>query len=83
VGAKAGTSVVIWVDQGGDRTTRPLSTGDVAGRAVGSAVLTYLGITALAWGAHHGFCRLLDRGRSRRWAAEWAVVGPEWSGKVS
>jgi hypothetical protein len=82
LGAEAGSSVVIWVDQGGDRTTRPTSAGDVVGRAVGSAVLTYLGITALAWGAHLGFRRLLDRGRSHRWAAEWAVVGPKWSGRV-
>jgi len=82
MGAKAGATVVIWVDQAGDRTTRPLTTGDVVGRAVGSAVVTYFGTTALAWGAQYGFRRLLDRGRSRRWATEWAVIGPEWSGKV-
>jgi hypothetical protein len=82
VGAEAGSTVVIWVDRGGERTTRPLGTGDVVSRSVGAAVLTYIGIAASAVGAHLLVRRLLDRSRSRRWAAEWALVGPVWSGRV-
>jgi hypothetical protein len=82
VGAEAGSSVVIWVDRDGERTTRPLGAGDVVTRSVGAAVLTYLGIAALAVGAHLLVRRLLDRSRSRRWAAEWALVGPVWSRRV-
>jgi hypothetical protein len=82
MGLEAGSTVVIWVDQDGDRTTRPLTTGDVAGRAFGVAALTYLGIAACAVGAHVGVRRMLDRSRSRRWAAEWALVGPVWSRRV-
>jgi hypothetical protein len=81
-GTEAGASVGIWIDQRGDRTSRPLSTGDVAGRAVGGAVLTFLGLAAMAVGAHLVVRRMLDRSRSRRWAAEWALVGPVWSGRV-
>jgi hypothetical protein len=82
VGAKAGSTHSIWVDRDGDRTTRPLSDGDVAGQTVGIAVLAYLGISMVAIGAYLLFRMQLDRSRSRRWAAEWAVVEPKWTGKV-
>ena len=80
--ARAGSSLTIWVDQDGDRTTRPLSSGDVVGWTVGIAFLTYLCISMAAVGAYRLFRMQLDRGRSRRWAAEWAVVEPKWTGKV-
>ena len=80
--AEAGSAVLIWVDEDGARTTRPLSTGDVVGRALGAAVLTYLGIAGSAIGGHLLVRRLLDRSRSRRWAAEWELVGPVWTGRV-
>jgi hypothetical protein len=82
VRAKAGSIHAIWIDQNGDRTTRPLSSGDVVGRTVGIALLTYLGISMVAVAAYRLFRMQLDRGRSRRWAAEWAVVEPKWTGKV-
>jgi hypothetical protein len=82
VGARAGWTRPIWVDRDGDRTTRPLSTGDVVGRAVGIALLTYLGIAMTAVGAYLVFGRQLDRSRSRRWADEWAAVEPVWTRTV-
>ena len=83
LGARAGSTVSVWIDQNGDRTTRPLSTSAVVGRAVGLALLIQLAISMGAYGAHRAVRRLLDRGRSRQWAAEWAVVEPEWTGTVS
>jgi hypothetical protein len=80
--AKAGSTQAIWIDRNGDRTTRPLSDSDVSGRAVGIGLLTDLGISLAAVGAYLMFRRQLDRSRSRRWAAEWAVVEPTWSGNV-
>jgi len=80
--ARAGSTVLIWVDGDGARTTRPLGTGDVVGRALGAAVLTYAGIALVAVGGHLVVRRLLDRGRSRRWTAEWELVGPVWTGRV-
>jgi hypothetical protein len=80
--AGAGSALTIWVDRNGDRTTRPLSSGDVLGRTVGTAFLTYLGISMVAIGAYRLLRRQLDRSRSRRWGAEWAVVEPKWTGKV-
>jgi hypothetical protein len=80
--AEAGSTLPIWVDRDGDRTTRPLSTGDVAGRAVGIALLTYLGIAMVAVGAYLVFGRQLERSRARRWADEWAAVEPVWTRRV-
>jgi hypothetical protein len=35
-----------------------------------------------AIGTYLVFRRQLDGSRSRRWAAEWAVVEPTWTGNV-
>ena len=80
--ARAGSTLPIWVDRDGDRTTRPLSIGDVVGRAVGVALLTYVGLALVALGSYLLFRRQLDRSRSRRWAAEWAAVEPVWTRTV-
>jgi len=80
--ARAGSTLLIWVDRDGDRTTRPLSNGDVGYRAAGMAILTYLGISMVALGAYIAFRKHLDRSRSRQWATEWAVVGPVWTRRV-
>ena len=82
VHAKAGSTQVIWIDRHGDRTIRPLTDAGVFALTAGYAVLTYLGISTTAIGAYFLFRRQLDRSRSRRWAAEWAVVEPTWSGNV-
>jgi hypothetical protein len=82
IDAKAGSRHTIWIDLNGNRTTRPLTAGDVGSQAFGFALLTYLGTALVAWGAFRWVRALLDRSRSRRWAAEWAVVEPEWTGQV-
>jgi hypothetical protein len=82
VQAKAGSTQVIWIDRNGDRTSRPLTDAGVIALTVGNGVLAYLGISTTAIGAYFLFRRQLDRSRSRRWDAEWAVVGPTWSGNV-
>ena len=82
-GATAGATVVLWIDRDGNRTTRPLSNGDVTGQAVGRGIMTFGGLCVIAWGAYRSFRTLLDRSRSRRWTADWAVVEPVWSRRVS
>jgi hypothetical protein len=81
-GAQAGSTVSIWIDREGTRTTRPISNGDVATESAGYALLTYIGISMVAFGAYRSFRKLLDRNRSRRWAAEWAKVEPVWTRTV-
>ena len=82
VGALAGSAVSIWIDREGSRTTRPTSDGDVAAESVGYGLLTYCGIAAAAVGAYWLLRRMLDRGRSRHWAVEWADIEPVWTRTV-
>jgi hypothetical protein len=80
--AEAGTTVTVWVDEDGAITARPLGDADVVARAVGYGVPTLIGCSVLATLGYLGVCALLDRGRMRRWATDWAVVEPVWSRKV-
>jgi hypothetical protein len=82
VGARAGSTVVIWVADDGDRTTRPLSPADVVSRAVVAGVLTYVLSSSLTVGGYLVLRCQLDRNRARRWETEWAEVEPLWTGKV-
>jgi hypothetical protein len=81
-GVKAGFAVPVWFDRTGNRTTQPLSAGDVARRAFGQGLVTFLWLTLIAFGAYRSFRLLLDRSRSRRWAADWAIVEPVWTRTV-
>ncbi len=81
-GAKAGTTVTIWVDDSGDVTTPPLDGSDVVNQAVLSGVSTLIGISAAAGLGYLWVRTMLERSRMRRWAADWAVVEPVWSRKV-
>ena len=80
--ARAGSSVPVWVDQDGDQTTRPLDAGDAVARAAAAGAVAYLWTSTFAAVAYLGFRAWLDRGRLRRWAADWAVVEPEWTRRV-
>jgi hypothetical protein len=82
-GTKAGSTVPIWLDSAGHHTRRPLTDSDITGRTVGRALLTLLVLCTLAFGAYECFRAALDRNRSRRWATEWATVGPRWTRQVS
>jgi hypothetical protein len=83
VGAEAGSTVPVWVDRAGDLTTRPLDGGDALGSAVAMAAGTLLCVSSFAAGLYLAFGASLDRRRLRRWAADWAVVEPVWTRKVS
>jgi hypothetical protein len=81
-GAKAGSSVPIWIDGKGDVKIRPATPGDAAGEALGAGLLTFMAFALVAAATYLPFRMLLDRSRLRRWAAGWAVVEPVWSRKV-
>jgi len=82
-GTKAGTTVPVWIDRDGNRTTRPPSDGDATEQAVSRGTVTFGGLSVIVWGAYRSSRAMLDRSRFRRWAAEWAVVEPVWSREVS
>ena len=82
VATKAGSTVDIWVDDSGALTTAPMDSSGIVGRAVLASLATFGGISAVAGLGYLGTCRLLERGRMRRWGHDWSVVEPVWSGKV-
>jgi len=80
--AKAGSTVDIWVDDSGALTTAPMDGSQVVGQTVIASLATFAGISAAAGLGYVTICRLLERGRMRRWGHDWSVVEPVWSGKV-
>jgi hypothetical protein len=81
-GARAGSTVPVWVDRDGELTPEPLDERDAVADAIRMAVGTYLLLTTLAVGVHMVLLAALDRSRLRRWAAEWAATEPGWRGTV-
>lgn len=80
-GAKAGTTVMVWIDTSGRLTGLPLSHASVVARAALAAGLApaALGLLLLCAGtlAH----RALDRRRLAAWAADWRATGPQWTSR--
>jgi hypothetical protein len=78
-GTKAGTAVRIWLDDEGSVTQPPMTP---VGAGLGAVVAALVSWIALV-GAMAGLCSLVrwsnKRASLRRWAEEWAVVGPEWT----
>ncbi|MGY1746948.1 Rv1733c family protein [Blastococcus sp. SYSU D00695] len=81
-GTRRGSGVQVWLAAEGRAVAAPLSRGDVSGRAVLSGVLVLLAVPLAALGAYGALVRVLDAHRARRWAAEWAVVGPRWTARL-
>jgi hypothetical protein len=77
--AKAGETVMVWVDAAGRPTDPPLRRYQVRGQAVLAAVLApvVLGLILLCTGqlAH----AMLTRRRLAAWEADWRATGPQWS----
>lgn len=78
-GTEAGAVIQIWVDRNGEPTSRPLDGDDVTGRSICGGVGTYLGLAVAACGLYLAVRMTIDRGRMRRWAADWAAVEPVWT----
>jgi hypothetical protein len=79
--ASTGSSITVWTDRNGRLTLRPMTAGDVSGQAAVSGIATFLAVITGATLLYQAFRSLLDRSRSRRWAADWAVIEPIWTGK--
>jgi hypothetical protein len=77
-GARAGSTVDIWVDEAGRRTERPLTDGEAIGQAVVIGVLVGLGVVIAGMTGHLVTLWLLERRCSRRWEKGWASVEPLW-----
>jgi hypothetical protein len=82
VDARAGESVLIWVDEAGRQVQRPIDRAVVVGNALIAGILTFLLLAAVVVTAQVALGRLLERHRARQWAAEWAAVEPGWAGRA-
>jgi hypothetical protein len=77
-GARAGTTVEIWVDGVGTPAPAPAAGRAITAQAVVAGFLTALALLIAAGSGHLLTGWWLDRHRARRWAADWAAVEPLW-----
>jgi hypothetical protein len=79
IGATAGTTVRIWLDDAGRVVDPPLTADQAYWRGVVTAVLLLIAAFAVLaagyWLTHH----LLDRRRLAEWEADWRTVEPRWT----
>jgi hypothetical protein len=79
-GARAGSTVTVWVDASGAVTSPPTDPRVIVGDVCMAAMVTCLVASLLVLGANALARRALDRRRMRAWDAEWRTTGPLWSG---
>jgi hypothetical protein len=80
-GARAGSTLMVWVDAAGRPTSPPLQLWEVRGQAAAAATLASIaaGLVLLCAGrlAHS----LLGRRRLAAWDADWQATEPQWTGR--
>jgi len=82
-GARAGTSVPVWVDESGQLSRSPPGAGDAARTGVSLGIVAFVGFTVVTVLSYELFRLVLDQSRSRGWEDEWAAVEPVWTRKVT
>jgi hypothetical protein len=79
VGARAGSTVRIWVDRSGAVTGPPLRQEQATGQAVlATAVAPFVLGTVLICATSLAL-QVLDRRRLAAWDADWQATGPRWN----
>ncbi|HEV2255734.1 MAG TPA: hypothetical protein VGS06_21370 [Streptosporangiaceae bacterium] len=79
-GARAGSTVTVWIDASGAITRPPPDHRVIVGDVCITAVVTGLVVSLLVLGSSTLAQGALDRRRMRAWDAEWRATGPRWSG---
>jgi hypothetical protein len=78
-GARAGRTVMLWVDASGRPAGRPLQPVQVTGQAIYVAAIAATATFSALLCAGVLACRALFRRRLAAWEAEWQAVGPRWT----
>lgn len=78
-GARAGSTLTVWVDAAGAVTSPPSDPRVIDGNVCIAAVVTCMATSLLVLGANALGRRALDRRRMRAWDAEWRATGPRWT----
>jgi len=79
-GARAGSTVKVWVDASGAVTSPPPDHRMIAGDVCIASIVACLVACLLVLGSNALARRVLDYRRLRAWDAEWRAAGPLWSG---
>jgi hypothetical protein len=82
-GARAGSTVSVWIDASGAITGPPPDHREIVGDVYITAVVAGLVVSLLVLGSGTLARRALDRRRLHAWDAEWRATGPRWSGHPS
>ena len=77
-GARAGSSVGIWVDPAGRPAEAPPAARSVRDQALVAGVVTFLAVVIVGLAVHLSVVGVLNRRRSRRWEIGWQSVQPLW-----
>lgn len=80
VGRQAGSTVRIWVNGTGGRVAAPQTRTQTRWFTALTGTGCVLGLTLLWWLSRRLVRRAFLRRQLAAWEAEWAVVGPEWTG---
>jgi hypothetical protein len=80
-GARAGSTVKIWVDGTGNQTGPPLRHDQATGQAFLAAVTAPLALGAFLLCAASLTIQALDRRRLAAWDADWQTTEPRWSSR--
>jgi hypothetical protein len=80
VGARAGSTVTVWINASGALTGPPPDHREIAGDVCVAAITTFVVTSLLVLGCNTLARRALDRRRLRAWEADWRATGPLWSG---
>ncbi len=78
-GARAGSTVLIWVNRAGQLTGPPLRHDQVTGQEMVGMVIAPFALGGLLLCAAALGLQAVDRRRLNAWDAEWRGVGPRWS----
>jgi hypothetical protein len=78
-GTKAGDGVPIWTDPAGARVPSPRTQLDAVGAAFLSGFAVLIAGEAMCGGGWLLVLRVTAAANARRWAREWAAVGPSWT----
>jgi hypothetical protein len=79
LGAPAGSTVVVWTDQTGHLTGRPLPRSAPAAREFFAAAMTVVVMALVLACAGTAARRMVDHRRLAAWEADWAVTEPRWT----
>ena len=78
-GARAGRTVLIWVNPAGQLTGPPLRPDQITGQTVLAMVVAPFTLGSLLLCVAALAIQAVDRRRLAAWDAEWRAIGPRWS----